>query len=115
MIITGNHKIDLRDFDVEDFASAAYLAIWIEESRRAGRSNADATKFGIGKYHGAYPMLKKAQEKSDEDIQFLPVEQVLGSGTFAQRDLLGYINEIFEAGVNYNQNITLKAGGMCQL
>ena len=115
IVITKNHKEDLKDADVEDFATAAYLVLRTRVSQRPDRTPEDALKFGIGKYHGGFDMLVEAQNKTDQEANFSPIEEVLKSGTSAQKDFLNYINEIFFSGENYQNNRSVKFGSMCPL
>lgn len=107
--------MDLKDPDMEDFATAAYLALKVRESHKTGRSPDDALKFGIGKYHGAFAMLSKAQKKTGDKTNFSPVAEVLQSGASVQGDLLNYINEVFYSGESYQRNRPKKSGDMCSL
>lgn len=84
--VIGNQK-------AEEFIILAYLAIKINERIKDGRSPEDTLKFAIGMYHGGFNSLVIAQNKTNNLINFLPIEPVLNENN---PDLLKYINEVYD-------------------
>jgi len=92
--ITEDYQQDLKKPILEDFATAASLALKVEESQRAGRNAEDALKFGLGLYRGARSTLYDVQKQAKEFIHYPPVERLLKAGTEKQQDIANYIEEV---------------------
>ena len=97
--LTGNWKKDLKNEALQDFVTLGYMGIKIENAQKEGRSFEDAVKFGIGVYHGAYNRISSIQSilEDGEELHFKNIEKVLKSGSEEDKDLLKYINEIFNS------------------
>ena len=92
--ITGNYKQDLKNPILEDFTTAAALALKVENAQKLGRRAEDALKFGVGLYHGAFNTLSATQKAVGDTINYAPVEQALKSGNATQQDVAAYIDEV---------------------
>jgi hypothetical protein len=74
------------------------LSIQIDNRQQEGRSSPDAAKFGIGYYHGASGAIIDAQSRGGGDPRsFAGTESVLKKGTANQKDILNYINEVYDS------------------
>ncbi len=94
----ANFKKDMKNIDIEDFIVTAYLALNIERRQKEGRNASDAAKFGIGIYHGAWETITKAQERAGGDgLSFSGTASELSQGTEKEKDVLKYINEVYNA------------------
>ena len=78
------------------FFSTAGLQMKIDSSEKEGRSQEDATRFGIGKYHGGFNMLSEAQKSVDDTTNWSPVEDALKNGTDEQKDMVHYIDQVMQ-------------------
>jgi RHS repeat-associated protein len=94
---SGDFKKDMANSDIEDFIVAGYLSIQINRSQRNGRSSEDAIKYGIGLYHGARETIVNAQNESREVTSFSGVETILMNGNRKQKDIINYINEVYDS------------------
>lgn len=78
------------------FFTSAGLQLKIDASEKEGRSQEDATRFGIGKYHGGQNMLSEVQKKVGDEVNWAPVGSHLERGTEAQQDMNQYIEEVMQ-------------------
>jgi hypothetical protein len=99
-IDTGGYKVTIPEqypkvwpvAALEDFVVAAYAALKMKESSKAGRSLKDAAKFGIARYHGMFSMVAAAQKTAGDEINWAPVEATLRSQ--GRTDECDYVNEV---------------------
>ena len=82
---------------VVDFFVAAYLALSVMASAKAGRSADDQLRYGIGRYHGAFDKMVAAQKAvSPADggasvVAFLPVKLQMESSSDSERQGRGRV------------------------
>lgn len=77
---------------LEDFVVAGYLAIKIKAATKPKRSAKDAVRIGVAIYHGMYPMVVDAQEKSGDITNWAPVEDELSNA--GHKDEVAYVQEV---------------------
>jgi hypothetical protein len=72
------------------FFTVGYLVLNINSSAREGRSDDDAIRFGLGKYHGGMGQMQSAQQTTGEETAFDPLRSALDD------DFEGYIDDAME-------------------
>lgn len=101
LVLRGYPQDVVVDPVVVDFFIAAYLALCILGSAKAGRSADDQLRYGIGRYHGAFDKMFAAQKAiSPADsgasvVAFPPVKRQMESSSDSDvRDVAAYIDEV---------------------
>lgn len=104
MKIPANYKDMPKDTDIEDFFVAGYLALQVDLSQRDLRSEIDALKYGIARYHagagekGMIRMAQKALQSQNlserEFLSYSALEGELLKGGKKELKLVEYINEV---------------------
>lgn len=90
----ANYDAAYKVSALEDFVVAAYLAVWIVASEKAGRSSKDAARFAVARYHGMFKMVSSSQQRLNESILWQPIAADLvksGNG-----DAIAYIDEVVQ-------------------
>ena len=95
---SGDYRTDMSNGQLEDFIVTGYLALNVDRSLQTeGRTAEDALKIGIGLYKGARPTIVNAQRESGDVVTFSGIESVLQNGNRRQKDVLNYINEVYDS------------------
>ncbi len=92
VIIPAEYSSVINFPALEDFVVSAYLAIRIIAATRSGRSIKDTMRFSAATYHGMYGMVRKAQKKVGDDVNWPSVEKELIIQ--GHNDEVNYVKEV---------------------
>ena len=101
LVLRGYPQDVVGDPMVVDFFVAAYLALCVMASAKAGRSADDQLRYGIGRYKGAFDKMFAAQkgispvDSGASVLAFLPVKLQMESSSDPEvRDVPAYVDEV---------------------
>jgi hypothetical protein len=105
--LSKSWKANVKDTRLANFFIAGYLALCVDRAQKAGRSSADALRYGITYFHGARESIKEIQKKvnitkfnNNQPIPWADVENYINtSGSSKEKKILKYVETVVNGGL----------------
>lgn len=100
-------KANVKEPRLANFFILGSLALCVDRAQKPGRSDSDALRYGIVRYHGAFPVVTRIQQKVAPEkftknipIPWSDVEQYINrSGNSKEKKLIKYIETVISGGI----------------